>query len=408
MRRKTLLAISALTLAACADATGPGLQPITELPRALTDAERTVIGASNSFAFSLMRQLNADAPESNLFISPLSVSMALGMTMNGTAGQTLDEIRTTLGFAAIPLADANQSYNSLITLLRGLDSRVDFRIANSIWHEQSFPVEPAFLQTTSDFFDAEVAARDFSDPTTLEAVNAWVNTATAGKIDRILDEIPADAVMYLINAIYFKGDWTTSFDPEHSEPQPFAGIAGSTTVPLMHKSDSVAFTEANGVQAVELPYGRGAFAMTVVLPPHGSDINDFVANMSQASWDALHAAMAPAHVLLWLPKFTLERDYELKEALKGLGIHLAFGGGDFSPLSSTMGDRLEVSEVKHKTFVDVHEKGTEAAAVTSVGIIRVCVCEPTLPLFRADRPFVFAIRERNSGAILFMGKIARM
>jgi serpin B len=293
-------------------------------------------------------------------------------------------------------------------LLRGLDSRVDFRIANSIWHEQSFPVEPAFLQTTSDFFDAEVAARDFNDPTTLEAVNAWVNTATAGKIERILDEIPADAVMYLINAIYFNGDWTTSFDPKHTEPQPFAGIAGSTTVPLMHKSDSVAFTEANGVQAVELPYARGAFAMTVVLPPEGSDINDFVASMSQASWDALHAAMAPRQVLVWLPKFTLERDYELKQALNGLGIHLAFGGGDFSPLSSTMGDRLEVSEVKHKTFVDVHEEGTEAAAVTSVGIVLVCACGPTLPVFRADRPFVFAIRERNSGTILFMGKIARM
>ena len=407
MRRNTRLLLP-LLLVACADATGPGVRPITELPRPLTDAERTVIGASNSFAFSLMRQLNADAPDSNLFISPLSVSMALGMTMNGTAGQTLDEIRTTLGFGAIPLADANQSYNSLIALLRGLDSRVDFRIANSIWHEQSFPVEPAFLQTTSDFFDAEVAARDFNDPTTLEAVNAWVNTATAGKIDRILDEIPADAVMYLINAIYFNGDWTTSFDPKNTESQPFEGIDGSTTVALMHKSDSVAFTEANSVQAVELPYARGAFAMTVVLPPPGSDINDFVANMSQASWDALHEAMAPRQVLVWLPKFTLERDYELKDALRALGIHLAFGGGDFSPLSSTMGDQLEVSEVKHKTFVDVHEMGTEAAAVTSVGVIRVCVCEPVVPIFRADRPFVFAIRERNSGTILFMGKIARM
>jgi serpin B len=407
MLKKAAL-LAAVALAACADATGPGVRPIARLPRPLTDAERTVIGASNGFAFSLMRQLNADAPDSNLFISPLSVSMALGMTMNGTAGQTLDEMRTTLGFAAIPLADANQSYKSLIALLRGLDPRVDFRIANSIWHEQSFPVEPAFLQTTNDFFDAEVAARDFGDPGTLQAVNSWVNAATAGKIDRILDEIPGDAVMYLINAIYFNGDWTTTFDPDDTEPQPFSGIAGSTTVPLMHKSDSVAYTEANGVQAVELPYGGGAFAMTVVLPPQGSDINDLVAGMSQASWDALHAAMAPQQVLVWLPKFTLERDYELKNALQGLGIHLAFGGGDFSPLSSTMGDRLEVSEVKHKTFVDVHEEGTEAAAVTSVGVVVVCACGPTLPVFRADRPFVFAIRERNSGTILFIGKIGRM
>ena len=399
--------ILAVGLAACADATGPGVRPITELPRPLTDAERTVIGASNGFAFSLMRQLNAAAPDSNLFISPLSVSMALGMTMNGTAGQTLDEMRTTLGFADFPLADANESYKSLIALLRGLDSRVDFRIANSIWHEQSFPVESSFLETTNTFFDAEVAARDFRDPATLQAINSWVNTATAGKIDHILDEIPSDAVMYLINAIYFKGDWTTSFDARNTEQQPFAGIAGSVTAPLMHKRDSVTYVEVDGVQAIELPYGGGAFAMTVVLPPHGSDINDFIAGISQAEWDALHGAMTPQDLLVWLPKFTLERDYELEDALQGLGMHLAFGGGDFSPLSSTMGDRLEVSEVKHKTFVDVHEEGTEAAAVTSVGIVLVCAfCGP--PAFRADRPFVFAIRERISGTILFMGKIARM
>jgi serpin B len=333
--------------------------------------------------------------------------MALGMTMNGTAGETQAEMREMLGFGATSLGDANASYRSLIALLRGLDSKVDFRIANSIWHEQTFPVEPAFLQTTTDYFDAAVAPSDFADPATVDRINEWVLASTAGRIERIIDEIPSDMVMYLINAIYFKGDWTTSFDPVRTEQQPFAGLGGSSTVALMHKADSVSYAEVSGTRIVELPYGGGAFAMSVVLPPEGTSINAFVAGMSQQQWNVLHDATAFQPVEIWLPKFTLERAYELEEALRSLGMRLAFGGGDFSPMSSTMGDKLEVSEVRHKTFVDVDEEGTEAAAVTSVGVGVVCACGPTHPTFRADRPFLFVIRERLSGTILFVGKIAR-
>jgi serpin B len=405
---RVLLAVLALALAACSDPTGPGRRGIPELPRPLTDAERAVIGASNGFAFSLLRQLNEQAPDSNLFISPLSASMALGMTMNGTAGQTQTEMRDVLGFGGTSLDEANTSYRSLIELLRGLDARVDFRIANSIWYEQSFPVEPAFLQTTTQYFDAAVEPSDFTDPSTVDAINDWVSTSTAGKIDRIIDDIPTDMVMYLINAIYFKGDWTTTFDPEDTRQASFAGLGGNSTVSLMEKTDSVAYTDINGTRIVELPYGGGAFAMSVVLPPDGMGINEFVADISAQQWNALHEAMVRQPVMIWLPKFTLEREYELSDALQTLGMRLAFGGGDFTPMSAAQGLELAISEVKHKTFVDVNEEGTEAAAVTSVGVIRVCACGPQYPIFRADRPFVFVIRERQSGTILFVGKIARL
>jgi serpin B len=317
-------------------------------------------------------------------------------------------MRDALGFSGTSLADANTSYRSLIELLRGLDARVDFRIANSIWYEQSFPVEPAFLQTTSQYFDAAVEPSDFADPSTVDVINDWVSTSTAGKIDRIIDDIPTDMVMYLINAIYFKGDWTTSFDPEDTRQASFAGLGGNSIVALMEKTDSVAYADINGTRIVELPYGGGAFAMSVVLPPDGTGINEFVSNISAQQWNGLHEALVRQPVMIWLPKFTLEREYELTDALQTLGMRLAFGGGDFTPMSASQGLELAISEVKHKTFVDVNEEGTEAAAVTSVGIIRVCACGPEYPIFRADRPFVFVIRERQSGTILFVGKIARL
>lgn len=401
---RAVVPVLALAIAGCSDPAGPPARPIDQLPRALTDAERAVIGASNEFAFSLMRRLNVEQPDSNLFISPLSVSMALGMTMNGTAGTTQDEMRTMLGHGGLSMPDANASYRSLLDLLRGLDATVDFRIANSIWYDHLFPVESTFIATTRDYFDAEVAASDFDDPATRDVINDWVDGATAGKISEIIDDIPPDAVMYLLNAIYFKGDWTTSFDPKNTKPAPFSGTGGTVPVPLMYTLDSLKYADLNGTLAVELPYGGGAFAMTVVLPPAGTDVNAFVAGMAPDEWDAVHSALTMQEVMLWLPKFKLERDYLLNDALQALGMREAFFGGDFTPMSQSRGHDLRVNEVKHKTFVDVNEIGTEAAAATSVEIIEVCACNP---VFRADRPFVFAIRERLSGTILFVGKIAR-
>ena len=405
--RKAGISFAAAVLVACSDPTGPVQGTIEDLPRPLTDSERSLIAASNGFAFSLLRQVNSAAPDSNLFISPLSVSMALGMTMNGTAGDTQRELREALGFADMPMGDVNESYRSLIELLRGLDRTVDFRLANSIWYEQTFPVEPAFLQTTKDFFDAEVTATDFRNPGTVGVINSWVEDATAGKIDEIIDVIPDDVIMYLINAIYFKGDWTTTFEAKNTQDAPFVALGASVTVPMMQKDDSIAYATVNGTQIVELPYGGEAFAMSVVLPPAGSDINAFIASLTQQDWETLHAATRGQNVRLYLPKFKLESEYELKDALRSLGVMLAFSGGngDFSPMSSSMGDRLEISRVKHKTYVDVDEKGTEAAAVTAVEVRVVCACEPTPVVFRADRPFVFAIRERLSGTILFVGKV---
>jgi len=223
---------------ACAGTTEPrpGPSPVLEaLPRALSAGEQKIIAANNDFSFSLFRRLGAVQSDSNVFVSPLSASMALGMAMTGASGTTFDEMRATLGFGAASEPEIDQGYKSLIALLRGLDPAVDFRIANSIWTREGFPVTPSFLDAGRTWFDAQAASLDFASPGAVKSINDWVSTATAGKIPTILDRIRSDEVMFLINAIYFKGSWRAKFDPTLTVDAPFHGIAGDQPMKLMQR-----------------------------------------------------------------------------------------------------------------------------------------------------------------------------
>ena len=410
MRLSGLLATVAV-VAACTDATGPsgGARRITALPRALSSGEQAVIGASNAFGFNLLRELDRTRADSNIFMSPLSASMALGMTMNGASGQTFDEMRSTLGFGAQPSAEINASYRSLIDMLRALDQTVDVRIANAIWYRTGFPFEATFLDESKQFFDATVAPLDFAAAGAVPTINDWVKASTNGKIDNIVDgPIPADIVMYLINAIYFNGAWTTRFDKSLTKPDQFTTVDGSAApVAMMHGTDTVRVAETADMQVVELPYGGGAFAMTLLLPKPGGSLAAMVSSLSPDVWWSTVAAATPQKVDLSMPKFSLRWDALLNDPLQSLGMWLAFQGdvADFTRMSRAAGNQLYISKVKQKAFVDVHEEGTEAAAATSVEISVTCTCGP--PVIRIDRPFVFAIRERLSGTILFLGKIVR-
>lgn len=397
----------ALLFGACGRAsTAP--KPIEELPRTLTASEQTLIASSNDFAFSLFHELDRRAPDANLFMSPLSASMALGMTMNGAAGSTLDAMRTTLGFTDTPLTDVDASYQSLIELLRGLDPTVDFRIANSIWYRQDFPFEQSFLDAGTRYFDATVKGLDFADPGAPTIINAWVKESTNGKIDQIVDQItPADE-MYLINAIYFKGTWRHEFDKRRTTNQPFHLADGSTTpVPMMHLENvAIPAVATEEYHAVELPYGGGAYSMVVVVPNEGTSVSDLVATLNESAWQALLASLTDQNGDVYLPRFRLTWDATLNDPLTALGMGIAFqsGAADFTGMSTTRGHELYLSKVRQKSYVDVDEEGTEAAAVTSVGVT---VTSVRTPLLRADRPFLFAIRERLSGTILFMGTMMR-
>ena len=408
------LALATATIvlaAACSGSTEPDAgkpgPTLDALPRALTAGEQKVIGAANDFSFALFRRLSAADRDSNVFASPLSASMALGMAMNGAAGTTYDEMRATLGFGASATeSEIGESYKSLIALLRGLDPQVDFRIANSIWYRTGFPVSQDFLDRGRNWFDARASALDFASPSAVPTINDWVSTATVGKIPTILDRIENDQVMFLINAIYFKGSWRTQFDPARTVTAPFHARDGDQSAKLMRREGTMRWLQTADFEAVDLPYGNAAYAMTVVLPAAGKSVDDVAATLQGSAWTEWMSQFRDTDVELQLPRFKLEWERKLIPDLEALGMRAAFvdGQADFSRISTAT--QLYISVVKQKTYVDVNEEGTEAAAVTNVGISLTSL--PVRRQFTVDRPFVFVLRERLSGTILFMGKIVRL
>ncbi|MEP7001792.1 MAG: serpin family protein [bacterium] len=378
---------------------------LTALPRALSAAEQRLVSSANDFSFALFRQVASANKDSNVFISPLSASMALGMTMNGASGTTHDQMRTALAFGTSTDSVINESYNGLIGLLRGLDATVDVRVANSIWYEKTFPFNQTFVDDSKRWFDAKVSALDFAQPSSVTTINDWVSTATSGKIPQIIDKISPDQVMLLINAIYFKGNWRDKFDAAQTKDTLFFGVSGNQPMRLMHRHGVLSFLFTPQFAAVDLPYGNGAFTMTVLLPNQGTSLDQLVSSLQSGAWTSWMSGFHEISTDIWLPKLKLEWERTLNGDLKALGLRDAFDPNvaDFTRMSPA-GRGLYIDKVKQKTYVDINEEGTEAAAVTSVGI-SVTSLPPSL---RVDRPYIFVIRERLSGTIVFMGKIVRM
>jgi serpin B len=386
---------------ACRDPAGPGA-PITRLPRTLTESETKIIAGNNEFAFDLFRTGNVTQRKANVFISPLSASMALGMTANGADGATYDEMRAALRLSGATREEVGSGYKSLITMLRGLDPGTNFSIANSIWYEQAFPFHASFLDESKLYFDARVQGLDFANPSAVTTINSWVSEQTNNRIPEILENIAKEEVMFLVNAIYFKGIWQKQFDKSKTVDTPFRAADGTTAmVPMMWRGKGVRHTAAADYSAVDLPYGNSAFTMTVVLP--NGDIDAFAESFDQAKWNSLVNSLADSDLEVYLPRFRIEWKRELNDDLEQLGMRLAFYAADFTRMSPR-GTDLVITRVVQKTFVDVDEAGTEAAAATLVGVGLVSLP----PSFRADRPFLVVIRERFSGTILFIGKIAKL
>ena len=407
--RVRLIAAVMSVSAACAitDPPEPPAQ-LTALPRELTVDEARVSAAANQFAFTLLRRLTAQQPNENVFVSPLSVSMSLGMAMNGATGTTLDQMRATLGFGAQELSAINAGYRGLMALEAGLDPTTTFDIANSVWHRNTVPFHQSYLDVLKISFDAEARSSPF-DASTVSAVNAWVSAQTNGRITKILDAISPQHVMFLINAIYFKGSWRDGFDPAATRDAQFTTLDGSTqTVRMMSRKKGegkIRHRSVNGTTVGELSYGNGAFVMTILVPEGQESVNDVAAALDTTKWRGFVGAMSEIEGDVTLPRFTVEYERELSEDLKALGMPVAFNTdqADFSGMSP-LGADMFIAFVKHKTFVRVDEEGTEAAAVTNTGI-GITSLPPGL---RVTRPFIFVIRERFSGTILFMGKIVRI
>ena len=402
MLRLTAVSVLTITVAQCG---GEPLGPIDELSRDLTGAETRLIEIDNSFGLKLFREIDAQDPDKNLFVSPLSVAMALGMTYNGADGETREAMARALELEDMTIQEVNEAYRDLIALLLDLDPRVEFALANSIWYRNTMSFEQGFLDINRDYFNAEVTGLDFADPEAASTINNWVNENTNGKIPEIVDDpIDPGLVMFLINAIYFKGDWTHQFDKGLTRDADFALPDGTTkqVETMFHESAAEVRTFSDDlVRVVDLPYGGDAFSMTVLVPRSGLDVEDVVSALDGDRWRTIVDGLNDDARIVGMPKFKLEYEIELKSVLSALGMEVAFGAGaNFSKIRPE--NDLFISKVKHKTFVDVNEEGTEAAAVTSVEIGVTSVGPGP---FLVDRPFVFVIRERFSGSIIFVGKI---
>lgn len=370
-------------------------------------AEESNIGASiNSFGLKLFQEVIKTEKGNNVMISPLSVSMALTMVYNGAEGETREAMAGTLELNGTSIDEINESYRNLSETLTSFDSAVVFQIANSIWYRQGLRVEGDFLDMNRSFFNAEISPCNFGDPGTADAINTWVDMNTNGKIREIVEKpINPDLLMVLINAIYFNGDWTKKFDVENTRDDEFT-LADGSKVPckMMNQENRFRYFENTNFQAIELPYGNRAFSMFIFLPKSGLGIDDLIRRIDSDSLKLWTGSLHSRKGAILMPRFKLEYNETLTDMLSSLGMGMAFSGAaDFSGISTQ--DQMFISYVKHKTYIEVDEEGTEAAAVTSVGMAT--SAGPTEKfVMRVDRPFLFLIRESGSGTILFLGKIA--
>jgi serine protease inhibitor len=328
--------------------------------------------------------------------------------MNGAAGATWDSMRATLRFGDLSEEEIDASYRDLIALLLSLDPRVEIGIANAIYVDESHPVQQSFLDRVAEYFDAKAATLNLGDPASLDVINAWVSDKTHGRIEKILDEMPPGLIVALLNALYFNGDWTNKFDAGVTQPRPFTLPSGQTVqVEAMRSEEALIRLGSDaetGAVIGELPYGGRAFVMDIVLPPEGVSLDAFVQDMDRDAWNRWMKALPDSFgdALVQMPKIELQYERRLDDDLIGMGMAIAFGKSATPPDFSRMRPGLFIGLAKQKTYVRVDEEGTEAAAVTVIGMFDTAVGPAS---FIVNRPYLFAIRERLSGTVLFLGTV---
>jgi serine protease inhibitor len=358
---------------------------------------------SNPFTFRLFQELATASPiDSNLLVCPLSAAYALTMTYNGAAGETRQAMADALGVGNFSLDEVNRRYQELISRLTTSDKAVTVAIANSFWHRTGVTVRPDFIDRARTHFQATVRELDFGAPGAADTINAWVATNTQNRIKRVIDApIDRDIVTYLINAVYFKGTWTTPFDPKLTRDAAFFRADGSqVSCRMMQQAANLGYVEDSLCQGVNLPYGDGSTSMLILLPRPGKTVADLIKTLDEARWNQTVSALWTVHTILQLPRFSFADDHGLNQTLKTMGMSIAFTPqADFSNMVS--GTSIWIDTVIHKTFIQVNEQGTEAAGATVVAHSKSMSLSITV-----DRPFLFAIWEKQSNAILFLGQVA--
>lgn len=375
----------------------------------LTSAQKQRVVQDNDFSFDLLKETIKNSDESNVFISPLSVSLALGMLRNGAVGTTKTEMEAALKMSGLSDSEINEYYRLMQSNLPGMDPKTKLSIANSIWvrDDISFKVKPEFLKTNSDYFNAYIKTLDFNQTWALDTINGWANRKTNGLIPKILTDIDSSIMMLLMNAIYFKGTWVTQFDKKATSEYAFTNeFNAQVKVNMMNATDTFAYASDDKAQYLDMPYGNKSFSMTVILPTATKTTDDVLNQLNSSSFSKIVSEMKVQKVHVFFPRFKVKNTFMLNAMLQSMGMKKAFQeNAEFDGIASMK--PLFVSFVQHDTYVEVTEEGTEAAAVTTIGVGTTSV-GPTEPYFIANKPFLFVIRERSTGVILFVGKMGNV
>ena len=373
----------------------------------LSDAQHEMVNNNNSFAFSLY---NKTMGMNSRVVSPLSVTYLMSMLANGADGETQQQILATLGWAGEgiqqpSLQDINDYSRMLIEKTARLDKAVTVEIANYVAVNKEFKLNSKFQKSVERDYKAGVESLNFTSPSTLKRINDWCNDRTHGMIPSIINELDPDAVSYLMNAIYFNGTWKDKFSKEETKQEMFRGYTRDIQyVDMMHRHGEYFYADGDGYSAVSIPYGNGAFRMTVILPSEGSFLRDVMASMDGGKFQALQRSMEKCNVDLKIPRFTTEVDLPLNDIISALGAPLIFSSqADFSQFAR--GD-FYVSKMFQKAKIEVSEEGTKAAAVTAAIMMMSAVRPEKMRnvVFHADSPFAYIISENSTGSIYFMGQ----
>lgn len=375
--------------------------------------EASMADKDQAFAFEFFSHVFAEeraGDDESFMVSPFSLSMALAMTLNGAGCDTKTAIQNTIGFQGRTDVEVNNYFKKLKDAFEKTDPSTQLAIANSIWTNRDMKILPQFISLNQDYYNATVESVDFGNTATVERINKWAADNTRGLIDKVIEEINPNDLMYLLNAVYFKGVWVWEFDKEKTSKMSFVDEDGiQTKVDMMYQEARFRYVEDDTMQVIELPYGNKAFSMLVLLPKKDKKLTSLTEVLkTEDYWSNLKSKMHTKKVDLFIPKFKTEYSKKLNDVLAdmGMGVAFAHGKADFSLMSNR---DAYISLVSQDTYIATDEVGTEAAAVTSVGIT-VTSFPPRNDkvVFKADRPFVYIIQEKSSGTILFMGAVKKL
>lgn len=370
----------------------------------LSELQKQMNNTCNQFAWDFMYQINQQQVGKNCFVSPLSMSIALAMLQNGAAGNTLDQIKSAIGFSNYSLSEVNDYYKTLTSGLYDADKGIEFNLANAIWNNELFPAKDQYISSLKTVFNAQFSLADFDDTKLPSVINDWCSKQTNGRIDNMVKTISEQSILLLFNAVYFKAQWSKKFDKDYTESNKFTTMLdGVVKSEFMNDQREICYFETPNYQYAEIEMGNGAYNTFFVLPAEGKSVAE-VAQLLKTEWDSVVCNKTTTDVICRIPKYEVKfATQDAIKALQALGIVDAFIGGvaDFSPMFE--GD-VWVSNIQQKSFFAINEESVEAAAVTQISVDCTSVGEPSLPKeLNLNRPFIYGIRESSSGTILFNG-----